>query len=93
VFARTVEDAALVAEQIMAFDDRDPDMRPGARPLVGALAEEPPVKPRLAFVKTPVWTRPTWIPRWRLALVARLGRTSSRSNFRRCSVTRSRFTA
>jgi Asp-tRNA(Asn)/Glu-tRNA(Gln) amidotransferase A subunit family amidase len=56
VFARTVEDAALVAEQIMGFDDRDPDMRPGARPaLVGTLAKEPPVPPRLAFVKTPVW--------------------------------------
>ena len=56
VFARTIEDAALIAEQIMAFDDRDPDTRPRARPnLIEMLAGEPPVQPRLAFVKTPMW--------------------------------------
>jgi Asp-tRNA(Asn)/Glu-tRNA(Gln) amidotransferase A subunit family amidase len=56
VFARTIEDAALIAEQLMAFDDRDPDMRPRARPnLIKMVAEQPPVPPRLAFVKTPVW--------------------------------------
>lgn len=56
VFARTIEDAALIAEQLMAFDDRDPDMRRVQRPdLVHAVTEEPPVQPRLAFVKTPVW--------------------------------------
>lgn len=58
VFARTVEDAALIAEQMMAFDSRDPDTRLGARPrLFGAAAQEPPVEPRLAFVKTPVWNQ------------------------------------
>jgi Asp-tRNA(Asn)/Glu-tRNA(Gln) amidotransferase A subunit family amidase len=56
VFARTIEDAALIAEQIMAYDDRDPDTRPLARPaLRKTAAEEPPVSPRLAFVKTPAW--------------------------------------
>jgi Asp-tRNA(Asn)/Glu-tRNA(Gln) amidotransferase A subunit family amidase len=56
VFARTIEDVALIAEQIMACDDRDPDTRLRARPkLVETLAEEPPFQPRLAFVKTPVW--------------------------------------
>jgi Asp-tRNA(Asn)/Glu-tRNA(Gln) amidotransferase A subunit family amidase len=56
VFAHTIEDAALIAEQIMAFDDRDPDTRLQARPtLIETVAEEPPVEPRLAFVKTPVW--------------------------------------
>ena len=56
VFARTLEDAALIAEQIMAFDERDPDTQPRARfNLSRMVAEEPPVKPRLAFVKTPVW--------------------------------------
>jgi Asp-tRNA(Asn)/Glu-tRNA(Gln) amidotransferase A subunit family amidase len=56
VFARTIEDIALIAEQLMAFDDRDPDTQLRARPkLVDTLAEEPPVPPRLAFVKTPVW--------------------------------------
>jgi Asp-tRNA(Asn)/Glu-tRNA(Gln) amidotransferase A subunit family amidase len=56
VFARTIEDAALIAEQIMAFDDRDPDTQMRARPkLVETVAAEPPFNPRLAFVKTPVW--------------------------------------
>lgn len=75
VFARTIEDAALVAEQMMAFDNRDPDTRPGARTsLVGTLADEPPVKPRLAFVKTPVWDQADRDTREAFAeLVARLG--------------------
>ncbi|MBE0605311.1 MAG: amidase [Deltaproteobacteria bacterium] len=56
VFARTIEDAALIAEQLMAYDDHDPDMRPRARPtLRKTAAEEPPISPRLAFVKTPAW--------------------------------------
>ena len=56
VFARTIEDAALIAQQIMVFDDRDPDTRLRARPaLIETVAEEPPFNPRLAFVKTPVW--------------------------------------
>ncbi|MEN8779808.1 MAG: amidase [Desulfobacterales bacterium] len=56
VFARTIEDVALIAEQLMAFDDRDPDTRPRARPkLVETMTGEPPFQPRLAFVKTPVW--------------------------------------
>ena len=42
----------------MAFDGRDPDTRLRARPkLVETLAAEPPVQPRLAFVKTPVWNQ------------------------------------
>jgi Asp-tRNA(Asn)/Glu-tRNA(Gln) amidotransferase A subunit family amidase len=58
VFARTVEDAALIAEQMMGYDDRDPDMLPQARPtLLKTAAEEAPVDPRLAFIKTPVWDR------------------------------------
>ena len=56
VFARTVEDVALVAEPLMAFDDRDPDTRPRARPnLTQTVAEDPPVTPQLAFVETTVW--------------------------------------
>jgi Asp-tRNA(Asn)/Glu-tRNA(Gln) amidotransferase A subunit family amidase len=56
VFARTIEDTALVAEQMMAYDDHDPDTRPRARPaLFKTAVEESPVSPRLAFVKTPVW--------------------------------------
>ncbi|NNK94948.1 MAG: amidase [Desulfobacterales bacterium] len=56
VFARSVKDAALVAEAIMGFDPLDPDTRPKAKPsLFLSQAEEPPVPPKLAFVKSPVW--------------------------------------
>lgn len=56
VFARTVEDTALIAESLMGFDANDPDTSPKARPrLVRTQAEDPPMSPRLAFVRTPVW--------------------------------------
>jgi len=56
VIARSVEDAALLAEQLIGFDERDPDTRPSARPLLREIAmQEPPVPPTLAFVKTPMW--------------------------------------
>lgn len=56
VMARSVEDAALLAEQLIGFDDNDPDTRPRARPLLRETAlQEPPVPPTLAFVKTPMW--------------------------------------
>ncbi len=58
VFARSIADVALIAETLMAYDARDPDMRPASRPrLVEAVAGGPPVTPRLAFVETPVWDR------------------------------------
>jgi Asp-tRNA(Asn)/Glu-tRNA(Gln) amidotransferase A subunit family amidase len=56
VFAGSVADAALMAELLMVFDQEDPDMRPTARPPLRALAaSDPPLPPRLAFVKTPMW--------------------------------------
>lgn len=56
VFARTLEDVALIGESLMMFDSHDPDMRPRARPRVQKImAEEPPVDPHLAFVRSPVW--------------------------------------
>ncbi len=56
VFARTVEDVALLAQQLIAFDELDPDTRPHARPnLVETAAAEPPVPPQFAFIKTPMW--------------------------------------
>jgi Asp-tRNA(Asn)/Glu-tRNA(Gln) amidotransferase A subunit family amidase len=58
VFARTLEDVALLAEQLTGYDERDPDTRPRARiPFVQTAAEEPPLAPRFAFVKTPLWER------------------------------------
>jgi Asp-tRNA(Asn)/Glu-tRNA(Gln) amidotransferase A subunit family amidase len=56
VFARCLEDLALSAETLMGFDARDPDLRPRMHPALGRLlAEDPPVTPRLAFARTPVW--------------------------------------
>ena len=56
VFARTIEDAALIAETLMRYDVHDPDTRPRARPaLIDTLNGELPDQPRLAFVKTPMW--------------------------------------
>jgi Asp-tRNA(Asn)/Glu-tRNA(Gln) amidotransferase A subunit family amidase len=56
VFARSVEDAALLAETMVGFDEEDLDTRPQAHPQFAATAlSEPPLPPRFAFVKTPAW--------------------------------------
>ncbi|MGE0253793.1 MAG: amidase [Alphaproteobacteria bacterium] len=56
VFARSVEDAALLAEVLAGDDAGDPDTRPSARPpLLATALGEPPHKPRIAFVRTAVW--------------------------------------
>src|SRR5690606_41283951 len=40
----------------ISFDARDPASRPQARPtLLEVLRQAPPVPPRLAFVRSPVW--------------------------------------
>ena len=58
VMANSVEDAALLAESLIAYDPRDRDMRPLPRPRLLELAqEEPPLPPRFAFVRTPVWNQ------------------------------------
>jgi len=58
LFARSIDDVALLAEQIVGYDERDPDTRPRARiPFVQVAAEEPPLPPMLALVKTPYWER------------------------------------
>lgn len=58
LFARTVEDIALLAGQLAGYDERDPDTRPRAHvPFVQVAAEEPPLPPMFAFVKTPHWER------------------------------------
>jgi Asp-tRNA(Asn)/Glu-tRNA(Gln) amidotransferase A subunit family amidase len=56
VFARTVLDAALLAEALAGFDEEDPDTRPIAHPPLAAVAASaPPLPPRLAFVRSPAW--------------------------------------
>jgi Asp-tRNA(Asn)/Glu-tRNA(Gln) amidotransferase A subunit family amidase len=57
-FSRNVEDLALLAEVLQGYDEGDPDTRPRARiPFRELAAEEPPIPPVLAFIKTPHWER------------------------------------
>jgi len=74
-FARTLADAALILEVLAGYDADDPDTRAVAAPgFLETLAEEPPLPPQIAFVRTPMWdkadaeTRAAFEP-----LVARLG--------------------
>ena len=54
LFARSIDDIALLAEQLIGYDENDPDTRPRARiPFIEVAAEEPPLPPMFAFVKTP----------------------------------------
>ncbi len=58
VFARTLEDVALAAGQLVGHDERDPDTQPrAALPFLRVAQEEPPLPPLFAFVKTPHWER------------------------------------
>ncbi len=56
VFARSVEDAALLAQVVMGFDERDPaSLIHAQRDLLPVVQQEPPLEPRLAFVTSPEW--------------------------------------
>ncbi len=56
IFARSVEDVALLTEQLAGFDEEDLDTRPVARaPFASVAASEPPLPPRFAFVRSPAW--------------------------------------
>ena len=58
VFARSIEDVALLSEQLVGRDELDPDSRPRARiPFCDTTLQEPPLPPLLAFVKGPAWDR------------------------------------
>jgi len=58
LFARGVDDLALLLEQLTGRDEGDPDTRPRARvPYRALAAEEPPLPPMFAFVKTGLWDR------------------------------------
>jgi Asp-tRNA(Asn)/Glu-tRNA(Gln) amidotransferase A subunit family amidase len=60
LFSRTLEDLALFAEELVGYDEDDPDSRPrGRMPFTRILEEEPPIPPLLGFVKTPHWERVT----------------------------------
>jgi Asp-tRNA(Asn)/Glu-tRNA(Gln) amidotransferase A subunit family amidase len=56
LFARTIDDLALLLEVLAGHDEGDPDTRPRARPPYREIAaEEPPLPPMLGFVKTARW--------------------------------------
>jgi len=56
VMGRTLEDTALIADVVIGYDSRDPHSRPRAHPQISRImAEDPPVEPKLAFIRTPVW--------------------------------------
>ena len=58
LFACSIDDIALLAEQLTGFDEHDPDTRPRARiPFVEVAGEDPPLPPMFAFIKTPIWER------------------------------------
>jgi Asp-tRNA(Asn)/Glu-tRNA(Gln) amidotransferase A subunit family amidase len=58
VFTRGLDDIALITEQLVGHDERDADTQPRARPpLREAARSEPPLPPKLAFVKTVAWSR------------------------------------
>lgn len=56
--ARSIEDAALMADCLTAYDARDRYMWPRSRPrLRETTLSDVPVAPTMAFVKTPVWDK------------------------------------
>lgn len=56
VFARSLEDLALISDVLMRFDSQDSDMKPVAPPCIArVMAEDVPVNPHFAFVRTPMW--------------------------------------
>lgn len=58
VFARNVEDAALLAETLCGWDVRDPSTAPRRKPmLLEATLAQKDRPPRFGFVRTPMWER------------------------------------
>ena len=75
VFTRTMEDAGLLAEVMAGHHAEDPDTRLMATPNYSTTAAAtPPLPPRFAFVKTPVWDQAEPVTQEAFAgLVAALG--------------------
>jgi Asp-tRNA(Asn)/Glu-tRNA(Gln) amidotransferase A subunit family amidase len=58
LFARTVDDLALLLEEVAGYDERDPDSTRRARAPYRALAtEEPPIEPRFGFFRSGRWSQ------------------------------------
>jgi Asp-tRNA(Asn)/Glu-tRNA(Gln) amidotransferase A subunit family amidase len=58
LFSRSLEDLALLTEELAGYDEGDPDTRLRARvPFRALAAEAPPLEPMFAFIKTRHWER------------------------------------
>lgn len=58
VFARSLEDLALIADVVMRYDAQDDAMLPIAPPCISSVMAEPvPTEPVFAFVRTPAWDK------------------------------------
>ena len=54
IFANSIEDAALISEQLIGYDKQDPDTSLNPKPkLLNASREKPPMKPLFAYIKLP----------------------------------------
>jgi Asp-tRNA(Asn)/Glu-tRNA(Gln) amidotransferase A subunit family amidase len=54
VFSDTLEDAALISEQLFGYDKQDPDTSLSAKPkLLDATKQKPPLEPIFAYIKLP----------------------------------------
>jgi len=60
LFARTLDDVALLLETCVAYDEGEFESSPRAQTAYGTIAaDDPPIPPMLGFVKTPHWNRLT----------------------------------
>jgi Asp-tRNA(Asn)/Glu-tRNA(Gln) amidotransferase A subunit family amidase len=54
VFANSIEDAALISEQLIGHDKQDPDTSLSPKPkLLAASRQKPPMEPLFAYIKLP----------------------------------------
>ena len=54
VFSNSVEDAALISEQLIGYDKQDPDTSLNPKPkLLNACQQKPPMEPVLAYIDLP----------------------------------------
>ncbi|HRF07156.1 MAG TPA: amidase [Xanthobacteraceae bacterium] len=57
-FARSLDDVALILDAIAGYDEEDPDTKPyGVPNFLSGIREKPPVAPKLAYVRTPAWSK------------------------------------
>ena len=57
VFARSVQDVAMIAETLAAVDPQSGEMPRSTPPLLATADSDPPMPPIFAFVKQPAWEK------------------------------------